>query len=142
MTWNPTTGFTPTDSLSLQLLCSIPKKVHGWLVNLEDASAIEMGFGSYGKLRWNFSEEGATLIYRNEESNEFFQIWWVGHPSDINVCTASEPEVMFLADHLDYFINVERLIYNELEDYQAEKLAEYVTPFEEILAAVIKKDEA
>jgi hypothetical protein len=137
--WNPEIGWKPQDDLSLQLLNSIPKKVFSILDNLGEQV---IGPGSAGQLRWNFDLSTGTIIYGNEDDKTFFQIWWTGdpvHPTDIR---GSDQRFRFLAHDLEFFIQIERCVYEEMEKLQEELSDLPVINSKETWEAYVKRREA
>lgn len=113
--------FSPKDDLSAQLLKSIPRKVAAWLDNLDEDLSVP---GDFGQLRWNFGTENGTIIYG--EGEDSIQIWWTGAVVDPSEVVGSDKRFENIVDNLDFFVEVEKLIYGELEKLQ-EKLDEIET---------------
>ena len=117
--WNPTEGYYPQDSLSTELLKSIPKKVFVWLENL-GVDLTEPG--QDGWLRWTFDEanNNGTIIYYDPIIDDLTQIWFDGSALDPTAICGSDERFTDIQSNLTFFAEVERKIYAELELMQEE----------------------
>ena len=125
--WNPFEGHHPTDKFSIELLKSVPKKVFAWLENLgEDLSRA----GQHGLLKWNFDTDAGTIIYFDEEQDDYVQLWFTGSTVDPKTICGSDPRFIDIRNNLAFFAEAEKKIYSELELMQEEydKPQEYEFP--------------
>lgn len=117
--YTPLHVYAPLDSISEELLKSIPKKVYFWLEGLVPEITEKDG---YGNLTWHFTEETSTIILGDQDDDEnYFQIWWEGDAANpINLC-GSDKRLENIVDNMDFFTKLEEDIYSELEDFEEER---------------------
>jgi hypothetical protein len=110
--WDPYIPHEPKTEFSKNLLKSVPRKVCAWLQLMNQESS-----GEYGFLKWNFTPENGTIIYENNNVQDFFQVWW--NIEDDSVA-ATDERIENLETNLSYFVTVEQKIYDELLQLQKE----------------------
>ena len=101
--------FIPQDHLSETLLKSIPRKIFHWL------SRLEIQFdtpGNFKKLSWDIIPDAGSLEFIFQDSK--ITISWFGE-SDIR---GSDKRFCNLSQHLDWFMLLEKEIYDTLEEYE------------------------
>lgn len=104
--------FTPQDELSTSLMKSIPRKVFHWLQRLEYDFAQS---GSCGELSWKISPDCGKLTISKDAT---VSISWSGHadtPTDIQ---GSDSRFCDISNNLDWFTQVEKNIYDELDAHE------------------------
>jgi len=117
LSYTPSEVYSPNDTVSEELLKSIPKKVHFWLQGLL-AEMTEPG--GYGMLRWNFTDEVSTIAY-GESDDSVFQLWWEGDSHNpIGLC-GNDKRFESIIDNMDFFTLLEENIYSELESLEEER---------------------
>lgn len=104
-------NFTPRDSLSKELLKSIPKKHYMWLANI--------GYPLYG----NGECDGLTWSYDTDISwikihSSGIVISWTGAPDNPKWIAGSDSRFENIIDNIAFFVSVEKSIYDELEKLQ------------------------
>lgn len=116
----PNTTYLAADSLSEELLRSIPKKVYLWLDELPEVTDREVG--QHGNLKWDFSSETGTIQYGDPDCDDdlYIQIWWEGEPIDPENIRTSSENLENISHNMDFFVKVEESIYAELESLQTE----------------------
>ena len=105
--------FTPNDEISFSLLKSIPRKTFHWLNKLEQDLAQP---GKFGSLSWNCSVDCGKLTFANDDAR--FSVSWSGNVDDITDVQSSDERVCNIANNLDWFTQMESLIYTQLEDFE------------------------
>ena len=108
--------YSPCDAFSVQMLSSIPKKVYALLEQC-DVDLLEPG--TYGPLRWHFGFEGGEIYYTLPYSN-FVKIWWGGDTENIREILSSDHHLIDISKELDYFVDLEKKIYSELDQLKQE----------------------
>jgi hypothetical protein len=116
--YTPLHVYAPKDTVSEELLKSIPKKVYFWVQSLVDD--IEQR-DCFGNLTWHFNDETSTIILGDQDDSEnYVQIWWEGDAyNPINLC-GSDERFEHIIDNMDFFSQLEENIYAELEDFEEE----------------------
>ena len=117
MTTSAHKGYFPADTVSAELLKSIPKKVYHWLEGILPEMTEP---GEFQELKWNLTEDQNTLIFGEEDTLEYCVIWWEGSADEpMNLCTSS-PLLESVIDNLDFFTQLEENIYSTLESFEEE----------------------
>lgn len=113
----PNTTYLAADSLSEELLKSIPNKVFSWLDNL--SSSADREIGEHGNLKWDFSSETNTIQYGEPNGDELYvQFWWEGGPTEPENIRSSSENLEDISRNMDVFVRIEESIYGELESLQ------------------------
>lgn len=117
--YTPLHVYAPRDTVSEELLKSIPKKVYFWVESLVPEITEKNG---YGNLTWHFNDETSTIILGDQDDPEnYLQLWWEGDASNpINLC-GSDQRLENITDNIDFFSQLEEDIYSELEDFEEER---------------------
>ena len=109
-------AFYPKEQVSIQLLSSIPRKVSTW-INYLGPAAIDLEFS--GNLIWNLNNDNPTIIIMDIKSDTKIQIWWTGSALSPAFICGSEEWMENINEHLDKFVGLEKLIYDELDKLEA-----------------------
>lgn len=108
--------YAPETQLGQQLLASIPKKLVAWLNFL----AVDITKpGRYGHLTWDFGNLDDMSITLHGEY--FFEITDIKHTPSGTEC--SDPRVINIEQNLNWFVQLEHDIYQEMSKLEAELLA-------------------
>ena len=108
------------DEFSKTMVSSIPKKVAEWLARLEQDLTKKFTYLSKNKSSFIFtvSPEGGILEYDNCEDDYHVALWWSGRVYEIEGISVSDSVITDVKNNLDYFVNVEKRIYNILEEFE------------------------
>lgn len=104
-------NFVPKDSVSKQLLKSIPRKFVAWLENIGHDVIEEEEFGD---LVWRLDLDKSWITILSRE----ITVSWSGSPESPAWIAGSDPAFENIPDNMEFFVSVEKSIYDELEKMQ------------------------
>lgn len=104
--------FKPKDDLSKKLLISIPKK----LAALFDRMNLKQDHDYVCEsVSWHVSKKMGWVKFTVTGFDEDFMIEWTGNYLNPKTISGSDQRFEYLTDNLDFFVSVERAIYDALE---------------------------
>lgn len=104
-------NFVPKDAVSKQLLKSIPRKFVAWLENMGHDQIDE---GEFGDLVWRVDLDKSWITILSRE----ITVSWSGSPESPSWIAGSDPAFENIVDNMDFFVSIEKSIYDELEKLQ------------------------
>lgn len=112
----PMTHYAPINQLSKQLLHSIVKKVFLWVQYL----GLDTANGSYEGLTWHFPMDGDCYLDADLGNGNVFHIEWDRNLVKPTKITGNHKNVLDIPNHLDWFVDIEKTIYDTMEKLAAE----------------------
>jgi hypothetical protein len=112
-------SFFPEDTVSEELLKSVPKKVYFWIQGL--VADVEEP-GCYNKLSWHFVPDGTSTISYGEQDvdDDFCAIWWEGMPDNPKGLCGSDKRIQSIVSNMDFFTLFEENVFTTLETFEEE----------------------
>lgn len=107
-------SFVAKDGVSRQLLKSVPRKFIAWLDNIGFPT---YGNDSFGDIVWSLDLEKSWVKVKSSD----ITISWTGSASSPNWVAGSDPRFESIIDNMDFFVSVEKSIYDELEKLQQQR---------------------
>jgi hypothetical protein len=104
-------NFVPKDSISKQLLKSIPRKFVTWMENIDHD---QINKGKFGDLEWRVDTDKSWVTVLSRD----ITVRWSGSHNNPSWIAGSDPAFENIVDNLDFFVSVEKSIYDELEKLQ------------------------
>jgi hypothetical protein len=105
-----TNQYLPTDTFTIELLATIPKKVALYLAQMKILASKEF---KSRDLSWKIEKHAGWI--QHDGRFDTFRLSWTGPSIAAEDIRCSDARVMEEPLNLDFFISIERLIYDELE---------------------------
>jgi len=128
--------YTPLSDLSLNLLHSLPKKVMMWLQGL----GVTSKSGKVGRVTYYFPADTVDSHLIIDTTEGPIRIDWSMDIHSAAGTTGSHIYFLDLENHLDWFIELEQLVYNDFE-IAAQQLASLTATDSSLTAEISEPEE-